>query len=227
MADMLELTKGANAALPSTTVRATISWAATPSTPAVDLTALALTVGGKVSTDDDMTFYNAPAHPSGRIFHRGNAAGPGTDTVEADLAGLPPTIDRVVLAASADGAPFGSVGGLRLGITDSNGVHLAAMTLNAGVETALVVAELYRRAGSWKVRCVNAGYADGLAGLARDYGITVDSPTAAPTPAPARQSAPAAAPTTPAAAPPPPAPAPARPAGIDWMNPPVPAGYEI
>jgi uncharacterized protein YkwD len=38
----------------------------------------------------------------------------------------------------------------------------------------LVVAEIYRRAGSWKLRCVGQGYADGLAGLARDYGVDVE-----------------------------------------------------
>jgi hypothetical protein len=48
-------------------------------------------------------------------------------------------------------------------------------------ETVLVLAQLYRRGDSWKVRAVGQGYASGLAGLATDYGVDVDpEPPAAP-----------------------------------------------
>src|SRR6185312_16247171 len=53
-----------------------------------------------------------------------------------------------------------------------------------GAETALLCVELYRRAGEWKVRAVGQGYASGLAGIAADFGITVEEPApaaAAPT----------------------------------------------
>lgn len=38
----------------------------------------------------------------------------------------------------------------------------------------LVCAEIFRRQGGWRLRAVGQGYRDGLAGLARDYGVTVD-----------------------------------------------------
>lgn len=41
-------------------------------------------------------------------------------------------------------------------------------------ETVVVLAELYRRGGGWKIRAVGQGYASGLAGLATDYGVDVD-----------------------------------------------------
>ncbi|WP_280355531.1 VWA domain-containing protein [Nocardia otitidiscaviarum] len=41
-------------------------------------------------------------------------------------------------------------------------------------ETVVVLAELYRRGDDWKVRAVGQGYSSGLAGLATDYGVTVD-----------------------------------------------------
>jgi stress response protein SCP2 len=64
---------------------------------------------------------------------------------------------------------------------------------DADTETAFIFGELYRRAGGWKFRTVGQGYASGLAGLATDFGITVDdAPPAATVPAPA--AAPAAAP---------------------------------
>ncbi|MET7519554.1 VWA domain-containing protein [Streptomyces sp. NPDC005480] len=52
-------------------------------------------------------------------------------------------------------------------------------------ETVVVLAELYRRQGGWKVRAVGQGYASGLAGLATDYGVEVE-PTAPSVPVPAQ-----------------------------------------
>ena len=42
-------------------------------------------------------------------------------------------------------------------------------------ETALLLGELYRRGGGWKFRAVGQGWASGLAGLATDFGISVDA----------------------------------------------------
>jgi hypothetical protein len=41
-------------------------------------------------------------------------------------------------------------------------------------ETVVQLAEVYRHSGAWKLRAIGQGYADGLAGLARDFGVTVD-----------------------------------------------------
>ena len=222
---MLELPKGGNAPLPSTPVHVTLSWTPKAGSPQCDLSALALAANGKVDSDSDFVFYNAPSHPTGRLSHRGPVRGPGTDTVEVDLSDLPARIDRVVLAASADGAPFARVGAMRVTVSERAGVPLVTSVVAGTAQTALLIVELYRRAGAWKVRAVVAGYADGLSGLARDFGIHID----APTPAPARPARPA---PVPAGAQPHHAPV-LTPAarstqadGIDWMNPPVPAGYE-
>jgi uncharacterized protein YkwD len=92
-----------------------------------------------------------------------------------------------------------------------------------GQETVLLLAEIYRRGSGWKLRALGQGYADGLAGLARDFGVDVtedSAPTAAPpvrsgtapaSPFPAPQR-PATAPHQRAAAPPIPSSAPHRPA---------------
>lgn len=64
---------------------------------------------------------------------------------------------------------------------------------DADSETAFLLGELYRRGGAWKFRAVGQGYALGLAGLATDFGITVDEPTTPSSP-PARQPPPAPVP---------------------------------
>jgi len=172
---MATLAKGANVPVDAAAVRAVLSWTPGPGVPAVDGSALLLQADGRVSGDADFVFYNQPRHPSGTVRHAGQA--PGTDTVEVDLAALPSGVERVVLTASADGGPFGRVPGLRLVVSDAGtGSPLAEFTITADREIAMITGEFYRRDGRWKFRAVGQGYASGLAGLATDFGITVDAP---------------------------------------------------
>src|SRR5690606_15663759 len=157
-------------------------------------------------------FYNQPRHTSGAVRHFGKQRGSGTatDTVEVDLGAVEPAVERIALCASADGGTFGQVPGLMLRLLDAGtGAEVARFVMAAGSETAFIGGELYRRQGAWKFRAVGQGYAAGLAGLATDFGITVDDPgrQAAPPP-PAQQAAPPVPPQPPAGqyAPPPPPP---------------------
>ncbi|WP_405940280.1 TerD family protein [Streptomyces sp. NBC_00726] len=161
-------------------VRVETGWHTAPGTPDVDASALLLLATGKVRNDGDFVFYNQPAHSSGAVRHEGkrNAGGAATDTLAVDLARVEPAIDRVVLAASADGGTFGRVSGLYVRVLDAaNGAELARFdSSDATVETAFILGELYRRQGAWKFRAVGQGYGSGLEGLATDFGISVDEP---------------------------------------------------
>jgi stress response protein SCP2 len=206
------LSKGANVPVDSPAVRVELVWSAGPGVPEVDASALLLTSAGRVRDDADFVFYNQPRHASGAVGHLGKRAGPGanagvtTDAVEVDLLSVEPAVERIVLCASADGGSFGRVPGLSLRLLDAGtGTELARFDMAAGTETALVGGELYRRHGKWKFRAVGQGYASGLAGLATDFGITVDDAPAAAAAAPAAAPAPVAAPPA-ATAPPVPAP---------------------
>lgn len=186
---MTLLSKGANIPVTAPSVRAMLSWQSRLGTPDVDVLALLLTESGKVRSDADMVFYNEPRHASGTVRATGKQAdGPATtDALEVDLREIESGVDRIVLAGSADGGTFGSVRDLVLRLIDtSTGTELARFPMtDADTETAFVFGELYRRAGGWKFRTVGQGYASGLAGLATDFGITVDEePAAATVPAP-------------------------------------------
>ncbi|WP_436846899.1 TerD family protein [Streptomyces atratus] len=160
-------------------VRVELGWRTAPGTPDVDASALLL-VSGKVRSDADFVFYNQPVHGSGAVRHEGkrNDAGSVTDSLAVDLARVEPVIERIVLAASADGGSFGQVAGLYVRIMDmSNGSEIARFdSVDATVETAFILGELYRRQGAWKFRAVGQGYSSGLEGLATDFGISVDEP---------------------------------------------------
>ncbi|MEU5839746.1 TerD family protein [Streptomyces diacarni] len=195
------MTKGSNIQLETTAVRAVLCWAPGTGVPDVDASALLLGADGRVRTDDDFVFYNQPRHPSGLVRHLAKKREPEglRDTVEADLAALDETVDRVLLAASADGGTFAAVRGLRLllhdagarnGTADSaagtggsahmNGTAGAQLLARfdiepeTGAETAMVCGELYRRGDGWKFRALGQGYDTGLIGLATQFGISVD-----------------------------------------------------
>lgn len=171
------MSKGANLAVDSPAVRVELSWSEGAGGPDVDASALLLTADGRVRGDGDFVFYNQPRHASGAVRHLGKqrAGDVTTDTVDVDFGALEAVITRVVLCASVDGGVFGQVTGLTLRLLDPDGrSELARFEMRADTETAFIGGELYLREGRWKFRAVGQGYASGLAGLATDFGITVD-----------------------------------------------------
>ncbi|MFF2324411.1 MULTISPECIES: TerD family protein [unclassified Streptomyces] len=221
MGASMTMLKGANVPVAARAVRVELGWRASPGAPDVDGSALLL-VSGKVRGDADFVFYNQPSHASGAVRHEGKRADGGTvtDSLAVDLTRVEPAIERVVLAASADGGTFGRVTGLHVRITDAaDGSEIARFdSADATVETAFILGELYRRQGAWKFRAVGQGYDTGLQGLATDFGISVDEPQRSqprqpPQSPPPPQAAkrvdhlpppPPVLPPAPAAAPPPP-----------------------
>lgn len=209
--------KGSNTQVPTTALRVELGWRSGPGVPDADASALLL-ASGKVRSDADFVFYNQPAHASGALRHEGKrtAGGRVTDTLLADLARVEGDIERIVLAASADGGTFGQVPNLYIEVTDAASGQVVARFDSPGatVETAFVLGEFYRRQGGWKFRAVGQGYDSGLEGLATDFGITVDEPQHAAAPAasaPLAPPPPAAPPTVAPAPPPRPTTAPAAP----------------
>ncbi|MFQ6330474.1 TerD family protein [Nocardia sp. CWNU-33] len=201
--------KGANVPVPMSAVRIELGWQSGPAVPDADASALLL-VSGKVRSDGDFVFYNQPAHASGAVRHEGKQQGPVVlDTLSVNLAQVESQIDTIVIAASSDGGTFGQFHGLYVRVIDaSNGGEVARFdSVGATTETAFVLGELYRRQGTWKFRAVGQGYASGLAGLATDFGISVDdAPAPAASPARPQQFTPPPPPPAPQQFAPPPAP---------------------
>ncbi|MER7574137.1 TerD family protein [Streptomyces sp. NPDC126514] len=200
------MTPGSNIPLP--VARVTVDVAAPVR---LDVSGLLLTADGKVRSDDDFIFYNQPAGP-GVTYRSGGGTAP--DAITVDTSAVPPGIEKIVVTASPDAAGQ-TFQGIEPTATirnaDDNSVLASFTPPQLGNETALVIVEIYLRNGAWKARAVGQGYSNGLAGIATDFGVTVEEPAAAPAPVappqPAAQ-APAAAPmaTPPAAPPAPPAP---------------------
>ncbi|WP_131746193.1 TerD family protein [Frankia sp. Cppng1_Ct_nod] len=154
----------------------------------VDASVLLLADSGKIRSEADFVFYNQRATPDRTVVHHGEQTIGLSDEVHEqltiDLAALPLTVVRIVIAASIDQSDFSGVDGLHLRADrsdvspDAGGQpNLAAPVRFAlprlGVERAVLLAELYRRDGGWRLRSIGQGYADGLAGIARDFGVHV------------------------------------------------------
>ncbi|RLV65803.1 tellurium resistance protein TerD [Streptomyces sp. CBMAI 2042] len=188
----------------------------------LDVSGLLLTADGKVRSDDDFIFYNQPSGP-GVTYRAGGGSAP--DAIVVDTTAVPPGIEKIVVTASPDaaGQTFQGIEPTATVRNADDGTALATFTPpQLGGETALVVIEVYRRNGAWKARAVGQGYANGLAGIATDFGVSVEEPAAPPVPAAAAPVAPAAAPVDPRIAPPapaaPPAPPAAAPVGAGKIN---------
>jgi tellurite resistance protein TerA len=168
---------------------------------------------GRVRGDHDFVFFNNPTVPGVAI---------GGHRVEVDLVAVPSDVAKVVVAAvadDADPAPL-SARPLSVGIQPGAGPGTQALVTGLTSERAVVLVELYRRAGQWKLRNVSAGWTEGFAALVRAHGVQVDEDVDDEgSGASEHMAGPAAAP--PAPAPPPQAPAPAinlRKPGIEAID---------
>ncbi|WCH97427.1 TerD family protein [Streptomyces moderatus] len=202
------MTPGSN--IPLSTARVTVDVAAPVR---LDVSGLLLTADGKVRSDDDFIFYNQPSGP-GVTYRSGGGTAP--DAITVDTAAVPPGIEKIVVTASPDAAGQTFQGiepTATIRSADDNSVLATFTPPQLGAETALVVVEIYLRNGAWKARAVGQGYANGLAGIATDFGVTVEepAPAAAPVAPPQPTMQPPAAPPAPPVSAPVTPPAPAAP----------------
>ncbi|MFJ2772906.1 TerD family protein [Streptomyces sp. NPDC087300] len=181
------MTPGSN--IPLTAARVAVDVAAPVR---LDVSGLLLTADGKVRSDDDFIFFNQPSGP-GVTYQSGGGTTP--DKITVDTAAVPPGIEKIVVTASPDaaGQSFQGVEPTATIRNADDGSVLATFTPpQLGTETALVIVEIYLRNGAWKARAVGQGYSNGLAGIATDFGVSVEEPAPAPVAAPAAPPAPPA-----------------------------------
>ncbi|WP_405498840.1 TerD family protein [Nocardia sp. NBC_00511] len=189
----VSLAKGGNVSLSKqapnlTKVSVALGWDVRGTTGAdFDLDASALATGSdqRVVSDKHFVFYNNLRSPEGTIEHTGdNLTGEGDgddEVINLDLAAMPPTITNVFFPVSIYEAElrrqtFGQVRNAYIRVIDAvTGAELTRFDLSedASTETAMVFGELYRNGAEWKFRAIGQGYASGLAGIARDYGVNV------------------------------------------------------
>ncbi|WP_411113781.1 CAP domain-containing protein [Streptomyces sp. 029-5] len=176
---MSELVPGGNMPLPDTELWFRV-------TGPFDLSVLITGDSGKVAGDGDFVFYNQPSAPGARLR---------ADGIGLDPRRLRPGASRVtvVVSPAEPGTPLGRLPAPALTVTGAGARVLARFTpARPAHETVLLLAEIYRRGATWKLRALGQGYADGLAGIARDFGVEVAQEVPGPV-APSPVAAPAVA----------------------------------
>ena len=205
----MQLTAGQNISInrlspESKTVDVSVVWEPRDTPLELDASAFCLTGAGKVRGDEDFVFYNNPRTQNGAVT-RDNRG----QVFSLNLDAIPPAIDKVAITVTIHdgqqrGQSFAKWSKFTSHLRDSKTKELIASydVVTASLkETALIVAEVYRRNSEWKFRAIGQGFVGGLAPLATNFGISVaDPPPAAGAPPP-----PQPAPPQPVASPPPPA----------------------
>lgn len=151
----------------------------------LDASALGLADNRKIVDDGWFIFFNQLRSPDGSVEHQGdNRTGEGEgddEVITIDLNAVPPQVTTVAFTVSiyeADqrGQSFGQVRNAYIRVVnraDNNELARYDLSEDASTETAMVFGEVYRNGAEWKFRAVGQGYASGLAGIARDFGVNV------------------------------------------------------
>ncbi|WP_406283833.1 TerD family protein [Embleya sp. NBC_00896] len=151
----------------------------------LDASAIVVNATGKVYSDQHFVFFNNMKTPDGTVEHTGdNRTGEGAgddEQIKVNLAQLPADVDKVVFPVSVYDADtrkqsFGQVRNAFIRVLNAaDNVELARYDLSedASTETAMLFGELYRAGAEWKFRALGQGYASGLAGIAKDFGVSV------------------------------------------------------
>jgi tellurium resistance protein TerD len=188
----VSLSKGGNVSLTKaapnlTDVMVGLGWDVRSTTGAdfdLDASALGLS-GGKIVNDQWFVFFNNLRSPDGSVEHQGDnltGAGDGDDEqILVHLNAVPAEVESVVFPVSIYDADarqqsFGQVRNAFIRVVNNaDQTELARydLTEDASTETAMVFGELYRNGPEWKFRAIGQGYASGLAGIARDFGVNV------------------------------------------------------
>lgn len=150
----------------------------------LDASCFMLKNDGKVRNDSDFIFYGNKTGPG--ITHTGDnrtGAGDGDDEqIIVDLNAIPADVEKIAFTVTIDQAEarnqnFGMVENSYIRVFDeASGTELIKYDLGEdySIETAVVVAELYKNNGEWKFNAIGSGFQGGLKALCANYGIDAE-----------------------------------------------------
>lgn len=149
----------------------------------LDASVILLNADGKGRDSNDFIYYNNQNSTCGSVKSSGdnrNGEGEGDDEViSITLGGVPTDIQRIQFSVSiheavARAQNFGMVKDAYIQISnEETGEVLTRFDLSEdySLETAVIMAELYRHNGEWKFNAVGQGYRDGLIAILKDAGL--------------------------------------------------------
>lgn len=149
----------------------------------LDASVILLNAEGKARGEKDFIYYNNNTSVCGSVkTHGDNLTGSGEgddEKVSLALNAIPEDVSRVQFVVSIHQAAernqnFGQVQGASIHLdNEESGEELMRFDLSEdySLETAVVMAELYRHNGEWKFNAVGQGYRDGLIAILKEAGL--------------------------------------------------------
>ncbi|MEM7759108.1 MAG: TerD family protein [Cyanobacteria bacterium P01_A01_bin.40] len=149
----------------------------------IDASIFLLDSNEKLISDQHFIFYNnkTSPDPAQSVQQRGDnrtGAGEGDDEIiDVNLTTVPPEIAKMALTVTIHEAEkrqqnFGQVNNAFVRIVNCENeeeIIRYDLTEDFSIETALIMAELYRKDGEWRMNAVGAGYEGGLQALVERY----------------------------------------------------------
>ncbi len=133
---------------------------------------------GKAVSNDHLVFFNQLVSADSSVTFIGDG---DQEQIDVQLNLVPEDVSKIIFLAYVDPelrghGSFASVRSAHLRVaTDENRelVRFNLSVLKLESVTAMIFGELYRHKTDWKFRALGQGYSTGLAGVARDYGISL------------------------------------------------------
>ncbi|MBL8193569.1 MAG: TerD family protein [Blastocatellia bacterium] len=181
------LVSGANTSLskivsPLSKLSIHLGWEISNSFKTIELNSCCLlaTSTGKVRSETDFIYYNNPSSSCGAVKHLGEDTSlQDNEIIEIDFTKLSPEITKIVFSViiyegESRKQTFQNIPSVWLRVLNV-GTELATfLYTNRGLETVLILGEIYLHKSEWKFRALGQGFAAGLVALLNSYGVEVN-----------------------------------------------------
>lgn len=128
--------------------------------------------------EDEFIFYNNPISPCKSVRVSAMAHQDYySHTVDISPRGIPGRIEKLAVTLTSDGGSFSGTEQAQVDIIDKNSKNvIMSFDFSKGLssQTGIVVLEMYRRNGQWRISFIGNGFEGGLEALCREYGIDVE-----------------------------------------------------
>lgn len=133
-----------------------------------DICLFLLNAQGKVMDDSDFIFYNNLSSPEGAVKLATNSQ---QSIIDIALQYVPSHVSKIAIAIVIDGDE--TISGLNWLSIQASGIAEFRTETQGRSEKAIILAEVYRRNGVWKLRALGQGFNGGLEPLAINFGVDV------------------------------------------------------
>ena len=149
----------------------------------LDISAFLLNAEEKVTQDEDFIFYNNMESKTKAVIHTGSSKTDEghNETIMVDFSKIPSNVEKIPIIVTIHEAGerqqnFGQISTAFIRIInedDNEEILRYDLAEDFSIETAIIIAELYKSSGEWKFRAVGSGFRDGLNALCRNFGVNV------------------------------------------------------